>query len=116
MVATPGWLAAAAAVLPLFSIANAELTQELRDRKLPSCDADIKFNEIEDKGSFWYDSGAEQFADDYINSNTDHTKWAQHLFRELLPKEDYTQFDCETTGATCKTPFDLCGMLILPLV
>lgn len=109
MVALPSWLATAAAFLPLLSIANAELSQELRDRKLPDCKANTRYSEIEDMGTFWYDSGAEQFANDYINSQTDHTRWAQNLMRELLDTNDYTKFDCETTGATCSTADELCG-------
>ena len=109
MVTQRRWLSVTAALLPLLSVATATLTQELRDRKLPDCSSDIIYSDIEDKGTFWYDSGAEQFANDYINSNTDHTMWAQNLFRELLGNRDYSNFDCRTTGATCDTPGDMCG-------
>lgn len=106
MVTQRRWLSA---LLSLLSVANATLTQELRDRKLPDCSSDIVYSNIEDKGTFWYNTGAEQFANDYINSNTDHTMWAQNLFRELLGNRDYSNFDCRTTGATCDTPGDMCG-------
>lgn len=109
MVAQRRWLSATAALLPFLSIASATLTQKLRDRKLPDCSSDIIYSDIEDKGTFWYTTGAEQFANDYINSNTDHTMWAQNLFRELLGNRDYSNFDCRTTGATCDTPGDMCG-------
>ena len=112
MVTQRRWLST---LLPLLSVANATLTQELRDRKLPDCSSDIIYSDIEDKGTFWYNTGAEQFANDYINSNTDHTMWAQNLFRELLGNRDYSNFDCRTTGATCDTPGDMCGTQIWSL-
>ena len=59
-------------------------------------------------------TGKEQFANDYINSNTDHTRWAQNLFRELLGDRDYSGFDCTTTGARCVTPGDVCGTQTRP--
>jgi hypothetical protein len=65
---------------------NATLTQELRDRKLPDCSPHIVYSDIEDKGSFWSDTKAGQFTNDYINSNTEHTMWAQNLFREIPRK------------------------------
>lgn len=114
MVATTSWFAATAAFLPLLSFANAELSQELRDRKLPNCVADTLYSQVEDMGTFWYDSGAEKFADDYINSQNDHTTWARNLLRELLPNNQYDAFACTTTGGTCSLPRDLCGKSWIP--
>lgn len=109
MVAPPRCLTAVAAFLPLLSFANAKLSQELRDRKLPDCEADTQYSQVPDMGKFWYNSGAEKFADDYINDQADHTTWAKNLLRELLPDNQYDAFGCETTGATCSLPRDLCS-------
>lgn len=99
---------AVATALALVSTARATLTDELRDRKLPNCDSTLKLNDIQNKGDFWYYTGAQQYADDYINSNTDHTLWAQNLYRELLGKEIHSDFDCTTTEANC-VPDAKCG-------
>lgn len=101
MRAQSSWLTASAAAVLLFGTTNATLPDELRDRKLSKCVSDTEFNKIEDKGSFWYDSGAEQFADDYINAQNDHSQWAQRLFRDILPEENQYGFDCTTPEALC---------------
>lgn len=115
MFSQSNWLMATAATLALLSTANATLSQELKDRKLPDCKSDTKFNEIEDKGTFWYNTGAEQFANDYINSNTDHTTWAQNLYRELVPSREHSDFDCRTPEANCR-PDVSCGKCHIQLL
>lgn len=111
MRAQTNWLTVSAAAVFFLGTINANLTDELRDRKLPRCVSDTEFNKIEDKGSFWYDTGAEQFADDYINAQNDHSQWAQRLFRDILPDENHYGFDCTTPEALCD--FDTsCGRML----
>jgi hypothetical protein len=61
--------------------ANAEL---LKDKKLPDCISGEKFDTIQDMGKFWWESGAEQYADEYINLNGDHSNWTQDLYMEIF--------------------------------
>lgn len=93
--------AATAASLALLTSVSAELSPELQARKLPDCIPSTKFNDIQDKGKFWSESGAEQFADDYINSRTDHSQWAQNLYRDLFEDKVHSMFDCESPDASC---------------
>lgn len=53
MVAPPRWLATVTALLPLLSFANAKLSQELRDWKLPDCGVDTQYSQVPDMGKFW---------------------------------------------------------------
>ncbi|KAJ0299162.1 hypothetical protein COL516b_009414 [Colletotrichum fioriniae] len=61
-------------------------------------------------GTFWYNSGAEQWADEYINSQTDHSNSAQNLYRELFPKKVHIKYSCIKSGAP-KAPLDLASIL-----
>lgn len=76
---------------------------KLMEKKLPDCVSGLKYDDIKDKGKFWYDSGAEQWADEYISALEDHTQWKQELFRELFPDEDHTKYVCSAPGAKCDT-------------
>ncbi|KAF4983044.1 hypothetical protein FZEAL_1444 [Fusarium zealandicum] len=87
--------------LPVEEGRPGKIPKKLMDKKLPDCKWGISFDNIKDKGKFWYDSGAEQWADEYINSQKDHSNWASNLFRELFPDDDHTEFDCQTPGASC---------------
>jgi hypothetical protein len=74
----------------------------LPDMKLPDCVTGQKFDQLPDKGGFWGYSGAEQFADEYIKLNTDHSNWTQNLYMELFPDATHTDFVCLTTGSNCR--------------
>lgn len=105
------WQAASIVLVTLIPCINA-LSQELRNRKLPNCTEGQSWDNIKDKGKFWYNTGAERFADDYINSrpNSDHTDWAQDLLRELLPEWNHAEFSCQNTASAC-TVQPQCGTL-----
>jgi hypothetical protein len=92
--------AIAAALAMLLTPVAANYPQELKDRKLRQCDSSVKFADITDMGGFWGDD-SEKFANDYINSNTDHSQWAQNLYRDLFPKEIHSNFDCMGPDALC---------------
>ncbi|OQO10077.1 hypothetical protein B0A48_04433 [Cryoendolithus antarcticus] len=81
------------------------MPQELRDRKLPDCDATTyeDWDTLEDKGIFWRDLGAETFADDYIDSRPDgdYTDWAANMLEELIPKYSQADFDCTDPDGLC---------------
>ncbi|KPM40559.1 hypothetical protein AK830_g5976 [Neonectria ditissima] len=87
--------------LPVEEGSPGKIPQKLLDKKLPDCKWGQSFDAIEDKAKLWYDSGAEQWADEYINSQKDHSNWAQNLYRELFPANDHTQFSCQEPGALC---------------
>jgi hypothetical protein len=53
---------------------------------LPDCNVN-PFDQVEDKGKLWGDSKAEEFAEEYIIMNGDHTNWAQQLYRDLFGEE-----------------------------
>ncbi|KXH32852.1 hypothetical protein CSIM01_04345 [Colletotrichum simmondsii] len=78
-----------------------EIPKSLLNKKLPNCKSGESYDAIKDMGTFWYNSGAEQWADEYINSQPDHSNWAQNLYRELFPKKDHTKFSCQEPGAPC---------------
>jgi len=103
-------LTAIAAVAALLAVADATIPQELLDRKLPDCDSN-GFDGIQDKGTFWYNTGAEQFADDFISShaNSDHTNWAQELYHDLFPDTTKSDYDCTDPDSDCVYAKD-CGM------
>lgn len=106
-------LTAIAAAAALFAVADATIPQELLDKKLPDCDSD-GFDGIQDKGTFWYNTGAEQFADAFISShaNSDHTNWAQELYHDLFPDTTKSDYDCTDPDSDCVYAKD-CGMLTL---
>jgi hypothetical protein len=92
---------AIAASLALFlTPVVANYPQELKDKELRQCDPKVKFNEVADMGTFWGDD-AEKFANDYINANTDHSQWAQNLYRDLFDREIASTFDCMGPDAPC---------------
>lgn len=68
---------------PVFA-APSTIVKRLPDIKLPDCKSGFKLDDIQDKGKFWYDTGAEQYADAYIKMQTDHTNWAQNMVRGFL--------------------------------
>jgi hypothetical protein len=51
-------------------------------------------------GTFW-GSDAEKFANDYINAQTDHSQWAQRLYRDLFPEANHGNLDCKGTQSNC---------------
>lgn len=106
-------LTATAATAALLAVAHATIPQELLDRKLPDCTSN-GFDSIQDKGTFWYDTGAEQFADEFISShaNSDHTNWAQELYHDLFPDTTKSDYDCTDPDSDCVYAKD-CGMLTL---
>lgn len=80
-----------------------EVVDKLLAKKLPDCNSKDAYDKIKDKGKFWYDSGAEQWADEYINAQEDHTEWTQSLYRDLFNQEaDATKFVCHQPGAGCE--------------
>jgi hypothetical protein len=83
-------IAAVAAIYP----------QELKDTTLRECVANTIYGDIADMGTFW-GNDAEKFANDYINANTDHSQWAQRLYRDLFPEEIHGKLDCLGSGAGC---------------
>ncbi|KAJ3547829.1 hypothetical protein NM208_g1311 [Fusarium decemcellulare] len=78
-----------------------KIPKELMEKKLPDCKPGIKYDDIEDKGTFWYNTGAEQWVDEYIKAQKDHTDWAQNLFINLFPADDHTQWDCQDVDSDC---------------
>ncbi|EXF86348.1 hypothetical protein CFIO01_00045 [Colletotrichum fioriniae PJ7] len=101
-----------------------EVPESLLNKKLPNCKSGEYCDAIKDMGTFWYNPGAEQWADEYINSQTDHSNWAQNLYRELFPKKVHIKYSCQKPGAPCdhdltcgirsgapKAPLDLASIL-----
>jgi hypothetical protein len=80
---------ALAAMFALFHTATAVLP----DRKLPDCQSQT-YDNIPDKGKFWFESGAEQYAEEYIIANGDHSNWTRDLYMELFPKTS-VHTDCQ---------------------
>ena len=54
------------------------------NQTLPDCKAQF-YDKIEDKGKFWDETGAGEFADGYINHLETHTNWVQKLYMDLFP-------------------------------
>jgi hypothetical protein len=77
------------------------IPEKLWNKKLPDCSADLSYDTMENKGSFWSESGAEQWVEEYINAQKDHSQWAQKLYKDLFPKADRTVFLCTEPGAQC---------------
>ncbi|KAF9774989.1 hypothetical protein IL306_006934 [Fusarium sp. DS 682] len=65
------------------------IPDKLKNTKLPDCKTGKLYDEIEDKAKFWYDSGAEQWVEEYINSLKDHSQWAQKLYVNLFSDADH---------------------------
>jgi uncharacterized protein (DUF736 family) len=93
-------MATAASLALLLAPVAAVYPQELKDTKLRPCVANTIYSDIADMGTFW-GNDAEKFADDYINANTDHSQWAQRLYRDLFPEENHSTMDCLGSGASC---------------
>ncbi|KAG9232650.1 hypothetical protein BJ875DRAFT_73017 [Amylocarpus encephaloides] len=95
-----------AVVLTTIAMVSQPAIAVLPDRKLPDCKPQ-KYDTIQDKGKFWWDSGAEQYANDYIISNGDHSNWTQDLYMELFPDSaNQNDMECMTAGAPCKPQKD----------
>jgi hypothetical protein len=77
------------------------IPKSLKGKRLSECVGGQLYDNIKDKAKFWYDSGAEQWVDEYINSKDDHTLWARDLYLALFPKADQTSFLCNEPGAQC---------------
>jgi hypothetical protein len=105
--------AIAASLALLLTPVVANYPQELKDTKLRQCDAAVKFDDITDKGSFW-GSDVENFANDYINANNDHSQWAQNLYRDLFPEETHSNLDCTGPEAPCFISPDCSQYSIFP--
>ncbi|KAH8587655.1 hypothetical protein B0O99DRAFT_641003 [Bisporella sp. PMI_857] len=74
----------------------------LPDKKLPNCQTGQRYSDIKDMSKFWYDSGAEQYAQEYISMRKDHSNWAQQLYMDLFPDDmDHGEFSCITFGSQC---------------
>ncbi|KAK3326729.1 hypothetical protein B0H66DRAFT_617927 [Apodospora peruviana] len=73
---------------------------KLPERELPDCEEGKKWDNIEDMGKFWWDSGAEQFASDYIDANG-HTNWTQNMYMELFPDANHVDMACVTRDSAC---------------
>ncbi|KAF5026826.1 hypothetical protein F66182_1110 [Fusarium sp. NRRL 66182] len=81
------------------------IPKELQKKDLPDCRSDKPWNTVNDMGKFWYDSGAEQWIEEYINAQKDHTRWAQNLYRDLFKDTEdgvtAKDFSCEQPGDRC---------------
>jgi hypothetical protein len=64
-------------------------------------------------GTFWGNEG-EKFADDYINANTDHSQWAQRLYRDMFPEKTASNFDCTRGKESCVIDLDCSQYDTLP--
>jgi hypothetical protein len=72
-----------AAVLTIIAAISHLAQAILPDRKLPDCKVQ-KWDFIPDKGKFWSESGAEQYAEEYLIANGGHTNWTRDLYMELF--------------------------------
>jgi predicted oxidoreductase len=61
----------------------------LPDIQLKDCEEGKRFDSIEDMGGLWGYSGAEQYAEAYIDANGDHSNWTQNLYMELFPDANH---------------------------
>jgi hypothetical protein len=85
-----------AIVLATIAMISQPAAAVLPNKTLPDCKAQ-KFDIIPDKGTFWFDSGAEQFAEEYIIANDNHWNWTQDLYMELFPESNlHTQSNLPT--------------------
>lgn len=104
---TFGWANNALALVSLagMMILEPTLGGKLPDRKLPDCDKTGNWDEPGfDMGTFWYDTGAEQYADEYISLNGDHTQWAKRLYADLFVgsgKKADSEMSCGDDAGTC---------------
>ena len=105
--------AIAASLALLLAPVAAVYPQELKDTNLRECVANTIYGDVQDMGTFW-GSDAEKFANDYINANTDHSQWAQNLYRDLFPEETHSNFDCTGPTAPCTIAPDCSQYNILP--
>ncbi|KAM0433720.1 hypothetical protein ACHAQK_009156 [Fusarium lateritium] len=77
------------------------IPDSLKNKKLPDCVNAKTYETHKDKGKFWFDSGAEQWTEDYINSLNDHSQWAQKLYVNLFDDVNLNDFICDQPGAKC---------------
>jgi hypothetical protein len=92
--------AIAASLALLLAPVAAIYPQELKDTNLRECVANTIYGDVQDMGTFW-GSDAEKFANDYINAQTDHSQWAQRLYRDLFPEANHGNLDCKGTQSNC---------------
>jgi hypothetical protein len=92
--------AIAASLALLLAPVVAVYPQELKDTNLRECVANTIYGDVQDMGTFW-GSDAEKFANDYINAQTDHSQWAQRLYRDLFPEANHGNLDCKGTQSNC---------------
>ncbi|KAK3312600.1 hypothetical protein B0H66DRAFT_607663 [Apodospora peruviana] len=81
--------------------ALAVLPDNLKNKELKDCVEGRKWDKEPDMSFFWSDSGAEQFADEYIDANKGSSNWTQNLYMELFPNAKHTDMACITTGSSC---------------
>ncbi|KAM0488654.1 hypothetical protein ACHAP7_000697 [Fusarium lateritium] len=79
------------------------ITDKLWNQKMPDCTSDMDYKNIADKGKWWSETGAEQWVEDYLNNQKDHTEWSGNLYRDLFKKQsvEKTLFLCNQPGAKC---------------